>query len=104
VLNARDVIHSFWVPAFLYKMDMIPGITNTFQVVPTKEGTYVGKCAELCGEYHSEMLFQVLVVSQQDYDAHMADLAARGQTGSLDTDLGRSDLSETAREGQENDR
>ncbi len=103
-LNARDVIHSFWVPAFLYKLDMIPGITNTFQVVPTKEGTFVGKCAELCGEYHSEMLFQVKVVPQAEYDAWMAELRDRGQTGSLDTDLGRSKLAESVDEGQENDR
>ncbi|HSO66092.1 MAG TPA: cytochrome c oxidase subunit II, partial [Ornithinibacter sp.] len=39
VLTARDVIHSFWVPVFLQKMDMIPGRVNRFQVVPTQEGT-----------------------------------------------------------------
>lgn len=92
IVNARDVIHSFWIPAFLYKMDMIPGITNTFQVVPQKEGTYDGKCAELCGEYHSEMLFQVRVVPRAEYDAHMAELKAKGQVGRLDPDLGRNDL------------
>ena len=62
VLTARDVIHSFWVPAFLQKMDMIPGRVNRFQVVPTQEGTFGGKCAELCGAYHSQMLFNVKVV------------------------------------------
>jgi len=92
VLNARDVIHSFWIPAFLYKLDMIPGLTNRFQVVPGKLGTYEGKCAELCGEYHSEMLFQVKVVTPAEYDQHMADLKAKGQVGQLSTDLGRSDL------------
>ena len=89
VLTSRDVIHSFWIPAFLYKMDVIPGVTNTFQVVPQRLGTYKGKCAELCGEYHSEMLFNVKVVSRAEYDAHMAELRAKGQTGRLDTDLGR---------------
>ena len=58
-LTANDVIHSFWVPAFLQKLDMIPGRVNTFQVVPTREGTYAGKCAELCGAYHSRMLFNL---------------------------------------------
>ena len=82
-LNSRDVIHSFWVPAFLYKMDVVPGRTNVFQIVPEREGTYVGKCAELCGEGHSDMLFNVKVVSQQDFDAHVADLKAHGQTGAL---------------------
>lgn len=88
---ARDVIHSFWVPSFLYKMDAIPGIRNTFQLVPQREGFYKGKCAELCGEYHSEMLFNVRVVSQSEYEAHLADLRAKGQTGLLDVNLGRQD-------------
>jgi cytochrome c oxidase subunit II len=91
-ITSRDVIHSFWIPAFLMKMDTIPGIENNYQVVPQRIGTYKGKCAELCGEYHSEMLFNVKVVSRADYDAHIADLKARGQTGSLPTDLGRSEL------------
>ncbi|MCK9793321.1 cytochrome c oxidase subunit II [Isoptericola sp. 4D.3] len=88
-LDSRDVIHSFWIPAFLYKQDMIPGRTNTFQVTPTREGTYAGKCAELCGEFHSGMLFNVKVVSQAEYDAHMDDLRAAGQTGELGLDLNR---------------
>ncbi|WP_369374294.1 cytochrome c oxidase subunit II [Promicromonospora sp. Populi] len=88
-LDSRDVIHSFWIPAFLYKQDMIPNRTNTFQVTPTREGTYAGKCAELCGEFHSGMLFNVKVVSAEEYEAHMADLAARGQTGALGMDLAR---------------
>ncbi len=88
-LTARDVIHSFWIPAFLYKMDVIPGVNNHFQVIPQREGTFKGKCAELCGEYHSDMLFNVKVVSQAEYDQHMADLKARGQTGQLPNDIGR---------------
>lgn len=88
-LDSRDVIHSFWIPAFLYKQDMIPGRTNTFQVTPTREGTYAGKCAELCGEFHSGMLFNVKVVPQAEYDAHMDDLRDAGQTGELGLDLNR---------------
>jgi cytochrome c oxidase subunit II len=86
-LYSRDVIHSFWIPAFLMKMDTIPGSPNAFQVTPTKEGFFQGKCAELCGEYHSEMLFNVNVVSAEEYEAHLADLEAAGQTGSLPTTL-----------------
>ncbi len=86
-LYSRDVIHSFWVPAFLMKMDMIPGSPNKFQVTPTKEGDFKGKCAELCGEYHSEMLFNVKVVSAEEYQQHLDDLEASGQTGSLPTTL-----------------
>jgi cytochrome c oxidase subunit 2 len=91
-LTSRDVIHSFWIPAFLMKMDTIPGLQNKFQVVPERIGNFRGKCAELCGEYHSEMLFNVKVVSVADYEAHLAALSAAGQTGYLPTDLGRSPL------------
>jgi cytochrome c oxidase subunit 2 len=89
VLNARDVIHSFWVPAFLVKLDMIPGKTNRMQVTATQIGEYQGKCAELCGAYHSQMLFRVKVVSQADFDAEMAKLKSLGQTGQLPNTLNR---------------
>jgi cytochrome c oxidase subunit 2 len=89
VLTSRDVIHSFWVPQFLQKMDVIPGRVNRFQVVPTEVGTFQGKCAELCGAYHSAMLFQVKVVSQTAFDAHMAALRAARNTGMLDNSLSR---------------
>jgi cytochrome c oxidase subunit II len=88
-LDSRDVIHSFWVPAFLYKMDIIPGKTNTFQVTPTEIGFYEGKCAELCGEYHSSMLFNVNVVSREDYDKHIQELKDKGQEGALGLEYSR---------------
>jgi cytochrome c oxidase subunit 2 len=81
VLTSRDVIHDFWVVPFLMKMDVVPGHTNAFQVTPTKEGTYLGKCAELCGVDHSRMLFNVKVVSPERYQQHLKDLAKKGQTG-----------------------
>lgn len=90
VLNSRDVIHSFWIPQFLYKIDMMPGRTNTFQVTPQVEGSFYGRCAELCGEYHGYMLFNVEVVSLEEYEAHMQALADAGQTGQLGSDLDRS--------------
>ncbi|WP_224766459.1 aa3-type cytochrome oxidase subunit II [Nocardioides campestrisoli] len=77
-LHSPDVIHSFGVPAFLTKLDVIPGRVNKFQVTPNEIGTYAGKCFELCGTYHSRMLFNVEVVSQADYDAYLADLEAEG--------------------------
>ncbi|MCU6481555.1 MULTISPECIES: cytochrome c oxidase subunit II [Arthrobacter] len=82
-LNSRDVVHSFWVPAFLTKLDVIPGKTNYMDLTPTALGEYDGKCAELCGEYHSEMLFNVKVVSQADFDAYLTSLKDKGQTGTL---------------------
>ncbi|WP_055491906.1 cytochrome c oxidase subunit II [Streptomyces sp. TP-A0356] len=81
VLTSRDVIHSFWVVPFLMKMDVIPGHTNAFQVTPNQEGTFRGKCAELCGVDHSRMLFNVKVVSPDRYEQHLKDLAKKGQTG-----------------------
>ncbi|CAB4551676.1 MAG: cytochrome c oxidase subunit II [Actinobacteria bacterium] len=88
-LRSRDVIHSFWVIDFLYKKDMFPGKTNHMYFTPQVEGTYMGKCAELCGEYHSMMLFRVKVVPQAEYDTYLASLAAKGQTGQLDSSLDR---------------
>lgn len=81
ILTSRDVIHSFWVVPFLMKQDVIPGHTNTFQVTPNKQGTFLGKCAELCGVDHARMLFNVKVVSPEEYREHLQDLADRGQTG-----------------------
>ncbi len=72
-LRSPDVIHSFWIIPFLYKEDVIPGRENTFSVTPNEIGTYRGKCAELCGAYHSRMLFNVEVVSRADYDAYLQD-------------------------------
>jgi cytochrome c oxidase subunit 2 len=79
-LHSPDVIHNFGVPSFLTRMDVIPGRVNKLQVTPTVEGAYRGKCFELCGVYHSRMLFKVEVVSQAEYDAYLADLAEAGQT------------------------
>ena len=98
-LTSRDVIHSFWIPAFLYKLDVIPGLVNRFQVIPQRIGTFRGKCAELCGEYHSDMLFTVKVVDRADYDAHINQLRAIGQTGQLGTNLGRSHTLELGSNG-----
>ena len=80
-LVSPDVIHSFWVPAFLFKMDVVPGRTNSFEFTPTEEGTFVGRCAELCGAYHSRMLFNLEVVSADEYEQYLTELEERGQTG-----------------------
>lgn len=82
-IESRDVDHSFWVIDFLYKKDAIPGKSNYEFVTPTKLGTYEGKCAELCGDYHSLMLFQVKVVTEGQYQSYLQSLADKGQTGIL---------------------
>jgi cytochrome c oxidase subunit 2 len=86
-LQSPDVIHSFWVPSFYMKMDVIPGKTNTFQATPNREGRFAGKCAELCGVYHSRMLFNVEIVSQNEYEEHLDTLRDLGQTGEVDAPL-----------------
>jgi cytochrome c oxidase subunit 2 len=72
---SADVIHSFWVPEFLFKLDVIPGNENgrdnVFEVTVREEGAYVGRCAELCGTYHAYMNFEVRAVSGDDYDAYL---------------------------------
>lgn len=88
-VNSRDVQHAFWIPAFVYKTDMIPGRTNVFQVTPGVEGSYFGKCAEMCGEFHSEMLFRVEVVPMEEFKAQMEALRAAGNVGVLGPELNR---------------
>ncbi len=74
-LHSPDVIHSFWVPAFHFKRDVIPGVTNKFEVDTVKPGVYAGRCAELCGVDHSRMLFSVKLVPQNEFDQYIASQA-----------------------------
>ena len=80
-LKSPDVIHSFWIPEFYFKLDVVPGKVNSFDVTPTREGTFTGRCAELCGLYHSRMIFEVHVVSRAEYDAHLKELETQGNVG-----------------------
>jgi cytochrome c oxidase subunit II len=68
-LVSNDVAHSFWVPDFLSKRDLIPGVENEITVTPTETGTYTGRCAEFCGLDHWRMYFSVRVVPEDDYQA-----------------------------------
>jgi cytochrome c oxidase subunit 2 len=70
------------VPVFYRKLDVIPGKLNQhIDMTPTEEGMFRGKCTELCGTYHSAMLFNVAVVSEAEYNAYLKTLVARGQVG-----------------------
>lgn len=80
-LHSPDVVHDFWVPGFLQKLDVVPGITNSFDLTPTREGTFPGKCAELCGVYHSRMLFNVQVVDKATFETKIRELEATGKIG-----------------------
>jgi cytochrome c oxidase subunit 2 len=68
-LHAADVIHSFYVPQFLYKKDVVPGRTNEFDVVVQQAGTFSGQCAEFCGTGHADMHFTVQAMERAEFDS-----------------------------------
>ncbi|GAA2012357.1 cytochrome c oxidase subunit II [Nakamurella flavida] len=75
-LSSRDVIHSFWVIDYVFKRDVFPdpepnNTQNVIQTTITRTGAFVGRCAELCGTYHSAMNFEVRAVPQDVYDAYI---------------------------------
>ena len=74
--TSNDVIHSFFVPKFLFKRDVIPGRVNSFEVKIHTPGVFVGRCAELCGEKHDRMNFQVVALPPAQFDQKMAELKA----------------------------
>jgi cytochrome c oxidase subunit II len=77
-LHAQDVIHSFYVPQFLYKKDVVPGRVNQFDVVVQEPGVYVGQCAEFCGLAHTDMYFTVQAMERPDYDAWLQEQQQNG--------------------------
>ena len=79
-LYSPDVIHDFGVPGFLMKMDVVPGRVNHFEVTPKVLGEYRGKCFELCGVYHSRMLFNVKIVTPEEYDTYLKQQETLGYT------------------------
>ena len=66
-LTSPDVIHAFWIPPFDFKRDVVPGRVSSFTVTPVKTGTFIGRCSELCGVYHSRMLFRVKIVTPAQF-------------------------------------
>ena len=66
-LSSIDVIHAFWVVPFEFKRDVLPDHPNHFEVTPIKTGTFTGRCTELCGLYHSRMLFTLKIVTPQQF-------------------------------------
>jgi cytochrome c oxidase subunit 2 len=70
--TAKDVIHSFWIPEFLIKRDMVPGLVADFWVHPTRAGDYLAKCAALCGANHGLMTAKVKVVEPSEFKTWLA--------------------------------
>jgi cytochrome c oxidase subunit 2 len=79
-MESRDVIHSFWVPEFRVKQDIVPGRVTEYRITPTlltdESEPFKVRCAELCGSSHAYMLSDVYIVTQADFDAWVADRQA----------------------------
>lgn len=71
-MTSEDVIHSFFVPAFRVKADVLPGRYTTLWFKATEKGTYHLFCAEYCGAEHSKMIGQVIVMDREEYQAWLA--------------------------------
>ncbi|HUZ67984.1 MAG TPA: cytochrome c oxidase subunit II [Beijerinckiaceae bacterium] len=84
IMNSEDVIHSFFVPAFRVKRDVVPGHTEILSFEPTLVGKFQLFCGEFCGTNHSAMIGQIIVMKSGDYARWLAaqpqgdDLAGRG--------------------------
>jgi cytochrome c oxidase subunit 2 len=82
-LVSTDVIHAFWIIPFEFKRDVIPGHPNHFEVTPTRTYSGIGRCTELCGLYHSRMLFKVRIVTPAQFNLWIhAQQAAQQKAGS----------------------
>jgi cytochrome c oxidase subunit 2 len=79
IMTSQDVIHSFFVPAFRMKQDVLPGRYTTAWFHATKAGTYHLFCAEYCGTQHSGMIGDIVVMEPAQYEAWMSG----GNTGPL---------------------
>jgi cytochrome c oxidase subunit 2 len=84
-LVSTDVIHSFWVIPFEFKRDVVPGHPNHFEVTTTSTGSSIGRCSELCGLYHSRMLFRVKIVSQAQFNAWISQQQAQQNAAATTT-------------------
>lgn len=88
ILNSLDVNHSFYVPQFLIKRDLIPvgenGTLNELEFTVSEAGTYSGQCAEFCGTAHADMTFVVEAMDRAAYDEYIAALAAGGEPPSAE--------------------
>jgi cytochrome c oxidase subunit 2 len=75
-ITSNDVVHGFWIPAFMIQMQNLPGVTNYLEFTANKLGTYPGRCNILCGRNHSQMLFSVKVVTPGEYKTDLDTLKA----------------------------
>jgi cytochrome c oxidase subunit 2 len=74
IINANDVVHGFWIPAFMIQIQNLPGVENELEFTANKLGTYPGRCNILCGRNHAQMLFTVKVVTPTEYQNYINSL------------------------------
>lgn len=79
MMTSQDVIHSFFIPAFRVKQDVLPGRTTTMWFTPTRAGEFHLFCAEYCGTDHSRMVGRVVVLPPQEYQSWLA-MGGQGET------------------------
>ena len=73
-MESTDVIHSFWVPEFRVKQDLVPGRVTELRITPTLAGDYKVRCAELCGTSHYKMEQPVIVVDGAEFTARFEEV------------------------------
>jgi cytochrome c oxidase subunit 2 len=73
-ITSTDVVHGFWIPAFMIQIQNLPGVTNNIEFSANKLGTYPGFCNILCGRSHSQMRFSVKVVTPSEYQEYISSL------------------------------
>ncbi len=88
-MTSEDVIHSFYVPAFRVKMDVLPGRYSSLWFQPTKAGEYHLFCAEYCGTNHSRMIGRVIVMQPAEYETWLSGHSASGSSGSGESMVSR---------------
>ncbi|EMY76717.1 cytochrome c oxidase, subunit II [Leptospira weilii serovar Ranarum str. ICFT] len=96
VMTSQDVLHSFFVPAFRNKMDVIPGRYTTLVFTPTEKGDFVVYCTEFCGTSHSNMLSAIRVVDSETYDQWYAAAEKASKTQLPPAELGKKLYAEKA--------
>jgi cytochrome c oxidase subunit 2 len=75
-ITSNDVVHGFWIPAFMIQMQNLPDRTNHLQFTANKLGTFPGRCNILCGRNHAQMIFKVKVVTPGQYQKYLTTLKA----------------------------
>ena len=75
-ITSNDVVHGFWIPAYMIQIQNLPGVTNHLELTANKLGTFPGRCNILCGRNHTQMLFTLKVVTPEQYQSYLETLKA----------------------------